>query len=121
MANICGGDAVVVNWDKCENPGALPPFPTWEGVLATKTNDPGMTVGSDNTGETIDDVTNQSLNVSESHCQILHLWQMAPNAVCEIWVNAQTLQIFCELSSNGLTNLFNHRGIRGCATGCLGL
>ena len=27
--------------DKCENPGALPPFPTWEGVLATEIGEPG--------------------------------------------------------------------------------
>ena len=35
----------VVAWVRCENPRALPLFPTWEGVLATKTGDPGMIDG----------------------------------------------------------------------------
>ena len=29
--------------DKCENPGALPPFPAWEGVLATEIGELGNT------------------------------------------------------------------------------
>ena len=33
--------------DNCENPGALPPFPTWEGVLATEIGEPGRTDGGD--------------------------------------------------------------------------
>ena len=30
---------------KCENPGALPPFPAWEGVLATEIGELGNTEG----------------------------------------------------------------------------
>ena len=33
--------------DKCGNPGALPPFPAWEGVLAAEIGEPGMMVGCD--------------------------------------------------------------------------
>ena len=40
--------------DKCENPGALPPFPTWEGVLATEIGEPGKMVGSDFCNEATD-------------------------------------------------------------------
>ena len=42
----CGnfeGDAVVVAWVRCKNPGALPPFPTWEEVLAIETGDSRIT------------------------------------------------------------------------------
>ena len=40
--------------NKCENPGALPPFPTWEGVLATEIREPGRMVGSDFCNEAMD-------------------------------------------------------------------
>ena len=46
-----------VKCDKYENSGALPPFPAWEGVLATETGAPGMTDGSGNAGEMFDGVT----------------------------------------------------------------
>ena len=37
---------------KCEYPWALPPFPTWEGVLAIETGDPrSIDDGWDNMGE----------------------------------------------------------------------
>ena len=45
------GDAVAVMCIKCENSGALPPFPAWEGVLATGTSDLGMTDGWDKAGK----------------------------------------------------------------------
>ena len=38
------------------NPKALPPFPTWEGVLATEIGDLGITEGEDNTGDEVDAV-----------------------------------------------------------------
>ena len=44
-SNICRGGATCVKCDKCKNLGVLPPFPTWEGVLATKIGDPGITDG----------------------------------------------------------------------------
>ena len=46
-----------VAWVRYKNPGALPPFPGWEGVLATKTGDPGIMAGSDIMGNEVDDVT----------------------------------------------------------------
>ena len=49
VANICGGDVAWVAWIKCENPGALPPFLAWEGVLATEAGDLGIMEGEDNT------------------------------------------------------------------------
>ena len=45
VANMVGGDAAVIVCVKCENPWALPPFPTWEGVLATETSDLGIIDG----------------------------------------------------------------------------
>ena len=51
------GDVAVVAFVKCENPWALPPFPTWGGVLATKTRDPGIMDGWDNVGEAPKGVT----------------------------------------------------------------
>ena len=36
VANDGGGDEGCEPDDNCENPGALPPFPEWEGVLATE-------------------------------------------------------------------------------------
>ena len=46
--NLGGGTYVaVVAWIKFENPGVLPPFPTWEGLLVTETSDPRMTDGVD--------------------------------------------------------------------------
>ena len=43
--------------DKCKNPGALPPFPTWEGVLATKIGDPRIMTSPYIVGDEVDDVT----------------------------------------------------------------
>ena len=51
---MVGGDAAVVMCVKCENPGVLPPFSTWEGVVATETGDPGVTDGWDKAGETFE-------------------------------------------------------------------
>ena len=45
VANGGGGGEGCEPDDKCENPGVLPPFPAWEGVLATEIGEPGMTVG----------------------------------------------------------------------------
>ena len=42
MAKICGGDVALVACDKCENHGALPPFPVLEGVLATEIGEDKM-------------------------------------------------------------------------------
>ena len=36
VANGGGGGEGCEPNDNCENPGALPPFPPWEGVLATE-------------------------------------------------------------------------------------
>ena len=36
----------MVVWVNRENPGALPPFPEWEGVLATEIGDAGRTPDS---------------------------------------------------------------------------
>ena len=49
VANICRGDIAWVACIKCENPRAVPPFPTLEGVLATET-------GEDKIGGTNDGV-----------------------------------------------------------------
>ena len=58
MAKIWGGNAVVMAaWVKFENPVAFPPFPAWEGVLATKIGDVGRTPHSTNYGEEVDEVT----------------------------------------------------------------
>ena len=46
VAKIWGGDAAVVAWVKRDNPGALPPFPDWEGVLSTEIGDVGRTPNS---------------------------------------------------------------------------
>ena len=54
---MVGGDTAVVACVKCENPWAFPPFPTWEGVLATDTDDPRMMHGWDNAGEMLERVT----------------------------------------------------------------
>ena len=54
---MVGGDTVVVACVKCKNPWALPPFPTWEGVLAIDTRDTGMIDGWDNAGEMLEGVT----------------------------------------------------------------
>ena len=54
---MVGGDTTVVECVKCENPWVLPPFPNWEGVLATETGDPSMNDGWDNAGETSGGVT----------------------------------------------------------------
>ena len=43
--------------DKCENPGGLPPFPPWEGVVATDIGDPGIMAGPAIIGDEVDDVT----------------------------------------------------------------
>ena len=48
-------------WVRCENPGALPPFPRWEEVLATKIGDPRMMAGLDIMGDKIDDVTRSKI------------------------------------------------------------
>ena len=45
LANGGGGGAGCEPDDKCKNPGALPPFPAWEGVLATEIGEPGRTDG----------------------------------------------------------------------------
>ena len=57
VANIYGADAAIVSWERWENLEAFPPFPTWEGVLASETGDPGMTVGWEFCGEAVDGVT----------------------------------------------------------------
>ena len=47
-------------WVECErreNPGALPPFPAWEEVLATETGDFVMMAGSEITGNVVENVT----------------------------------------------------------------
>ena len=49
--------SVCVVCDKYGNPGALPPFPAWEGVLATEIGDPRLMVGSDIMGDEVDNVT----------------------------------------------------------------
>ena len=51
------GDAAVVFCVKRENPGVLPPFPTWEGVLATEIGEAGRTPDSTTCGEDVDEVT----------------------------------------------------------------
>ena len=43
MAKGGGGGEGCEADDKCENPGALPPFPAWEGVLATEIGELGNT------------------------------------------------------------------------------
>ena len=40
MANGGGGGEGCEPDNNCKNPGALPPFPTWEGVLATEIGNP---------------------------------------------------------------------------------
>ena len=40
--------------DNCENAGALPPFPAWEGVLATEIGELGNTEGCDFYNEATD-------------------------------------------------------------------
>ena len=52
-----GEDVAVVAWVKCENPGALPPFPAWERVLATDIGDLGIMAGPNIMGDEVDDVT----------------------------------------------------------------
>ena len=47
----------VVKWDKCGNPGVLPPFLAWEGVLATEISDPVITANVDKMGDDVDTVT----------------------------------------------------------------
>ena len=47
VANGCGGGEGCDPDDRCENHGALPPFPAWEGVLATEIGEPDMIVGCD--------------------------------------------------------------------------
>ena len=54
VANGGGGGEGCELDDKCENPGALPPFPTWEGVLATKIGEPSRMVGCDFWSEVTD-------------------------------------------------------------------
>ena len=54
---MVGGDATVVMCVKRENPGPLPSFLAWEGVLATETSDLGMTDDWDKAGETFEGVT----------------------------------------------------------------
>ena len=54
MANGGGGGEGCEPDDNCENPGALPPFPAWEGVLATKIGEPGNTDGGDFCSEAAD-------------------------------------------------------------------
>ena len=53
---MVGGDAAVVACVKCEKPWVLPPFPTWEGVLATETGDLAIIDGWDNTEEILEGV-----------------------------------------------------------------
>ena len=57
VANGCGGGEGCDLDDKCENPGALPPFPTWEGVLATEIGEVGRTPNSAASGGEVDEVT----------------------------------------------------------------
>ena len=47
MANGGGGGEGCELDDNCENPRALPPFPAWEGVLATEIGEPGNIDGGD--------------------------------------------------------------------------
>ena len=54
MANGCGGGEGCDPNDRCENPGALPPFPTWKGVLATEIGEPDMIIGCDFSREATD-------------------------------------------------------------------
>ena len=46
--------------DKCENP--LPSFPAWEGVLPTKTGDPGVTDGWDKAEEMFEGVIKSTID-----------------------------------------------------------
>ena len=69
VANICGGDAGLSNGINVKILGALPPFPIWEGVLATETGDPRMISGSDNMGEMFDGVT-KSITECEQSCTV---------------------------------------------------
>ena len=41
----------------CENSRALPPFPTWEGVVATEIGDAGRAPGFATCGEAVEGVT----------------------------------------------------------------
>ena len=55
-AKVCGGEVAWIECESRENPGALPPFLAWEGVLATDTGDPGMMVGSERDGVLVEEV-----------------------------------------------------------------
>ena len=54
VANGGGGGEECEPDDKCENPGAHPPFPAWEGVLATEIGELGNTDGEDFCSEAAD-------------------------------------------------------------------
>ena len=54
---MVGGDAIVVFCVRLENPGALPPFPAWERVLAIEIGDARRTPHSTTCGEGVDEVT----------------------------------------------------------------
>ena len=62
---------MVVAWVRCKNPGALPPFPTWEGVLATETGDPRMIDGGVFTDGCVDSVTKSITEAEEIVVQAL--------------------------------------------------
>ena len=47
VANGGGGGEGCDLDDNCGNLGVLPPFPTWEGVLATEIGEPGRIKGCD--------------------------------------------------------------------------
>ena len=72
VAGEVRGETQMIN---CENPGALPPFPAWEGVLATEIGEPGNTDGGDFCSEAADlemrSITSSSAVALQLHLQIL--------------------------------------------------
>ena len=45
ITNICGAEATVVSWERCEKSVVFTPFPDWEVVLARETSEPAIAKG----------------------------------------------------------------------------
>ena len=75
VANGGGGGEGCDPDDNCENLRALPPFPAWEGVLATEIGEPSNTNGEDFCSEAADlemrSITSSSLAIAFTDFQIV--------------------------------------------------
>ena len=65
VANICGGDAACVSWDRRENLGVFPPFPIMEEVLITETGDAIIAKGSEIWGGMVERIAKSIIDAKE--------------------------------------------------------